>query len=821
MRERLRSMIGTMPRFASWPTLLIGIVVIKAVLSVSLPAGSFLASSSEITYFLLLLSGTALAIQNARKDTLRSRSFWVFLAMAYGLWALDQWIFLYYEFGLHMDVPDNSIADFVLYLHIVLLMAALATLPHRNVSHRKLNPPVLNAALLLIFWGFLYVYAVFPYQLFSNTSSYALGFDILYPLENWALILGVSIVSIRAPAPWKAIYLHVLGASALYTLSSTMANLAIDSGGYVPGKVYGLGLTAAVCWFVWIPLRARRLAESEIKATRSDRVQASKASAWAMLVVVLISIPIVWELSPRAGAIDIRTFRQLVAIAAIICLAGAAFIKEYLAKSELASRLGSTNDRLHLAMESGKAVGWEWDVKTGWISWFGDLRTNFGIDSDTYMGRAEDFFRLYIHPEDREQVSGAVIAARNNGKLYAGEFRVVWPDGTLRWVSAQGEFHYSSKGEAERMLGIAADITDRKRLETDLLESEERFRLVANSAPVLIWMSGTDKQCTFFNQGWLSFTGRSLAEQLGGGWASGVHAEDLAHCLEVYTTAFDARVDFQMEYRLRRFDGEYRWIVDFGVPRFESDGTFRGFIGSCVDITERKTSEQSLHALTGRLISAQEEERARIARELHDDFSQRLALLGIGLGQLWKKLPDSEVGERASVLDLIRVTREVSSDIHSLSHQLHSSKLEHVGLMSALAGLCQEISQKYKIEVHFTESECPSNIPKDAALCLFRVAQEGLANVVKHSRSKKALVELRGNPAGVTLRISDSGRGFDPTLNKPNAGIGIIGMTERLRLVGGMLAVRSEPNCGTEIFAQVPLTNSADSPKFKIQAAGR
>ncbi|HEY4979871.1 MAG TPA: PAS domain-containing protein, partial [Candidatus Acidoferrum sp.] len=500
---------------------------------------------------------------------------------------------------------------------------------------------------------------------------------------------------------------------------------------------------------------------------------------------------------------------------------GAAFLKEYLAKSELASRLGSTNDRLHLAMESGNAVGWEWEVKTGWISWFGDLRTNFGIDSDTYMGRVEDFFRRYIHPEDREQVSEAVVAARNNGKLYAGEFRVVWPDGTMRWVAARGEFHNSSRGEPGRMLGIAADITDRKRLETDLLESEERFRLVANSAPVLIWMSETDKRCTFFNQGWLSFTGRSLAEQLGEGWASGVHAEDLANCLEVYSTAFDARVDFQMEYRLRRFDGEYRWIVDFGVPRFESDGTFRGFIGSCVDITERKTSEQSLHALTGRLISAQEEERSRIARELHDDFSQRLALLGIGLGQLWKKLPGSEVEERASVLDLLRVTREVSSDIHALSHQLHSSKLEHVGLRPALAGLCQEISQKYKIEVRFPECECAPDIPKDVALCLFRVAQEGLANVVKHSRSKEALVELRGNPAGVTLRISDSGRGFDPTLNKPNAGIGIIGMTERLRLVGGMLAVRSEPNCGTEIFAQVPLTDSADSPKYKIQAAGR
>ena len=283
----------------------------------------------------------------------------------------------------------------------------------------------------------------------------------------------------------------------------------------------------------------------------------------------------------------------------------------------------------------------------------------------------------------------------------------------------------------------------------------------------------------------------------------------------------DARVDFQMEYRLRRFDGEYRWIVDFGVPRFESDGTFRGFIGSCVDITERKNSEQSLHALTGRLISAQEEERGRIARELHDDFSQRLALLGIGLGQLWKKLPDSEAGERASVLDLLRVTREVSSDIHSLSHQLHSSKLEHVGLMPALAGLCREISQKYKIEVHFTESDCPSNIPKYAALCLFRVAQEGLANVVRHSRSKDARVELRGSPNRVTLQITDKGKGFDPAVKKSTTGIGMIGMSERLRLVGGRFTVKSEPNCGTEIFAEVPLADPAHAEDSKAQVAGR
>jgi PAS domain S-box-containing protein len=110
---------------------------------------------------------------------------------------------------------------------------------------------------------------------------------------------------------------------------------------------------------------------------------------------------------------------------------------------------------------------------------------------------------------------------------------------------------------------------------------------VANTAPVLIWMSGTDKLCTFFNQGWLDFTGRSLKQDFGNGWIAAVHPDDRDRCLEIYSSAFDARIDFQMEYRLRRFDGVYRWIVDFGIPQFESDGSFWGYVGSCIDMTDR------------------------------------------------------------------------------------------------------------------------------------------------------------------------------------------------------------------------------------------
>jgi signal transduction histidine kinase len=276
-----------------------------------------------------------------------------------------------------------------------------------------------------------------------------------------------------------------------------------------------------------------------------------------------------------------------------------------------------------------------------------------------------------------------------------------------------------------------------------------------------------------------------------------------------------------MEYRLRRFDGEYRWIFNSGVPRFESDSNFCGFIGTCVDITERKTSEESLHILSGRLINAQDEERARIARELHDDFSQRMALLGIGLGQLWKKLSPGEVEQRQDILEMLRATKEMSSDIHALSHQLHSSKLEHVGLVPALHGLCREISDKYNIAVHFLECEIPIDVSKDVALCLFRVTQEALSNTIKHSDSKQAQVELQADGKVIHLRISDHGKGFDPSIQKSAAGIGLIGMTERLRLVGGTLLIKSEKEHGTQVVAEVPFAVPASGLKVKANASGK
>lgn len=392
----------------------------------------------------------------------------------------------------------------------------------------------------------------------------------------------------------------------------------------------------------------------------------------------------------------------------------------------------------------------------------------------------------------------------------------------LLWQRAKEKGFQKSKDSSGRIVGgskIARDITQQKRAEQALRKSEERFRLFMNHSPAVAWMKDAQGHYTYVSESYLEQLGVRLEDRCG---KTDLEIYPLAIAEELRKNdqaALKAGHPIEVTEESIGSDGEPCTWLAYKFPFQDASGQVL-VGGIAMDITERRKSEETLRNLTGRLIRAQEEERARIARELHDDFSQRLALLGIGLGQLWKKLPASKAEERASVLDLLRGTREISTDLHSLSHQLHSSKLEHVGLVPAVHGLCKEISEKYKIEVHFRECELPLDLPKDVALCLFRVAQEALGNVVKHSRAKSAQVEVDSNGDGISLRISDAGNGFDADKQDPSAGIGLIGMSERLRLVGGTLQVRSGPGHGTEIWAEVPLTRAVEEQLAKTQTAG-
>jgi PAS domain S-box-containing protein len=211
--------------------------------------------------------------------------------------------------------------------------------------------------------------------------------------------------------------------------------------------------------------------------------------------------------------------------------------------------------------------------------------------------------------------------------------------------------------EAVLIFGLLWQRARRRKAEVVLRESEERFRLVANTAPVLIWMSGPDKLFIYFNKPWLDFTGRSVEAELGYDWTEAVHVDDLQKCLGAYAQAFDLRERYHMEYRLRRRDGEYRSIVSIGVPRFNADDSFAGYIGSAIDVTECKAS------VSRRPIEAQEKECTRIARELHDDINQRIFLMSIQLEGIQQHLPDAALEVRAGIHEVTKRTLDIGKGI--------------------------------------------------------------------------------------------------------------------------------------------------------------
>jgi len=349
----------------------------------------------------------------------------------------------------------------------------------------------------------------------------------------------------------------------------------------------------------------------------------------------------------------------------------------------------------------------------------------------------------------------------------------------------------------------AADLIERTLAEEALRESEERFRLIANTAPVMIWMSGTDNEISYLNQTWLDYTGRPLeaaVEKLRG---AVLHPDETERCREVYEKAFEQREPFELEHRLRRHDGEYRWVVTAGVPRYNTDGSFVGYIGTSVDNTERKLAEAAL--ASQKLIEAHEEEKTRIARDLHDDISQRIALVGMHLGILKQRLPVSATDLEQEIGEIDRQIGDLASDVQALSHGLHSPKLEFIGLKAAVAGFCEELSNRHgvTIDVHF--ENIPKALPPEISLCLYRVLQEALQNVVKHSVSRRAHVSLTGQISSIILTVKDSGTGFDPHDGMRGPGLGLTSMKERLKVVGGQLSIHSQRGHGTTIHAVAPL----------------
>jgi signal transduction histidine kinase len=234
-------------------------------------------------------------------------------------------------------------------------------------------------------------------------------------------------------------------------------------------------------------------------------------------------------------------------------------------------------------------------------------------------------------------------------------------------------------------------------------------------------------------------------------------------------------------------------------------------IGMVADITDLKRTEEALSEMSQKLIGAQEQERSRLARELHDDINQQIALLGINLGSLRQNSPTWPEELREQTAKANKQLQEIGKNIQALSHRLHSPKLEYLGLAVAAASFCREFSDQQKVEITFHSENVPKELQPGISVCLYRVLQEALQNAAKHSGSRRFQVSLRSEGNDIELTVHDSGIGFEPKEAIKGQGLGLISMQERLKLVDGHLSLDSKPQQGTTIHARVPLNPRAKS----------
>lgn len=271
---------------------------------------------------------------------------------------------------------------------------------------------------------------------------------------------------------------------------------------------------------------------------------------------------------------------------------------------------------------------------------------------------------------------------------------------------------------------------------------------------------------------------------------------------EIHHRALDGETLRADEDRWDRKSGTtwVRWEVR---PWLNTEGNAGGILIFAEDITRRKQADEALSGMSRKLIQSQEQERTRIARELHDDINQQLALLAVELDKWGKSYSNSDV--RDHVEEIKGRIMEISRDVQVLSHQLHSSKLEYLGLATAAKSFCREVSQTHNVRVNFTENGVPRNLPEEVSVCLFRVLQEALQNVVKYSGADHCEVGLCGTSGEVRLTVRDFGVGFDVDDSTKSQGLGLVSMRERVNLVKGEIAIKSRPMAGTEITVRVPV----------------
>ena len=462
--------------------------------------------------------------------------------------------------------------------------------------------------------------------------------------------------------------------------------------------------------------------------------------------------------------------------------------------------LRTSEERLRLAQQAAQIGTFEWNIRTGLNTWTPELESMHGLPHCGFSGKQTAWENL-LHPDDRARAIELVNQSLKTGTPMQAEWRIVWPDGSVHWIGGWWQVFADESGEPARMVGVNIDITGRKLIEQRLREYEQ----AVEASGEMITVIDRRYRVLMANREYLKK--RNLTrDQVVGHFAYELVNE------KVFKNVFKPKLDECFQGAVVKFELQYTYPKlgerDLAISYFPIEGPDGVDRVACLllDITDRKRADQALAEMTRKLIDAQEQERSRIGRELHDDINQRLAMVSVELEQLRQ----SPAELRSRVQELRKELRQISDDVQAISHDLHSSKLELLGVIAGMKSWCREVAERHKIEVAF-RSDFPGNLSLAVGLPLFRVLQEAVSNSIRHSGDKRVEVQLRGDSGEIHLIARDSGKGFDVETALRGKGLGLTSMRERVRLVHGVIAIESRPMGGTSIHVRIPLERRSNA----------
>jgi len=486
----------------------------------------------------------------------------------------------------------------------------------------------------------------------------------------------------------------------------------------------------------------------------------------------------------------------------------AAFIRDISDRKKIENALRQREAQLAEAQQLARLGSWSWEVQTDRVTWSEELLRIVGLSAEQTPASYAHVLEL-VPPEDRAHLNDEVRRSIEEDALYDMNLRFMRPDGTVRTVHARGQCVRDQSGAVARLYGTALDVTERERAVTALRESEERFRATFEQAPIGICEISPEGDFERVNPRLCEMFGYSADEMLTLNARALTHPDDTPKTVALVAEVLAGNQKmFGTDKRYIRKNGSVLWAHTTSTILRDAHGQPRTFIAVIEDVSARKLAEEALQSLPRRLLKAQDEERRRIARELHDSTVQELAVVALNLGRLEEWMEGRDPWAENLLADSLAVLAQGNRDLRTLAHLLHPPLLEELGLGGALRHYVEGFSHRSGIQV---ELECSTDLPRcsdEIETALFRIVQESLANIHRHSESKSAFVRLLYAGQNVELTIIDKGRGLPPGLLAGKAvearvGIGISGMRQRLLQLEGSLQIHSGPG-GTTVRAVLP-----------------